>query len=282
MIKKLKDNSLAIGLGLTIALAAFVMGLSIPLFLDPTREPFLSHVGVDTMGSLVCAALFFGCMKQSGEGTRTFRALIIFVSACFAVNEAVCAVILVPELRSLCLSLCMVAKLIDLVMIYCFYNYIDTTLHFNGELAKWTERILPVLLILQSVVILSNVFYPVTFYIDADGMYQATAASILEDVYLASASLMATILIIKSRSQRNQKAAALTFIYFPLIEYVLMGGQFGNSGQYGTVLLSLIIMYCNIFIDKTRELLATQADLAIAAKIQADALPPAAPKKPTL
>ena len=85
MIKKLKDNSLAIGLGLTIALAAFVMGLSIPLFLDPTREPFLFHVGVDTMGSLVCAALFFGCMKQSGEGTRTFRALIIFVSACFAV-----------------------------------------------------------------------------------------------------------------------------------------------------------------------------------------------------
>ena len=94
--------------------------------------------------------------------------------------------------------------------------------------------------------------------------------------------MMTTILIIKSRSQRNQKAAALTFIYFPLVEYVHMGGQFGNSGQYGTVLLSLIIMYCNIFIDKTRELLATQADLAIAAKIQTDALPPAAPKKPTL
>ena len=278
MIKKLKNNSLIIGLGLTIALALFVVVLGLLFFLDPTREPFLFHVGVDSMGSLVCAALFFGCMKQSGEGTKTFRALIVSVSACFAINEALYYVLQVPKLKTLCFLLCLLIKLIDLVMIYCFYKYIETTLGFKGKLAKWTGKILPILLVLEAAIIVSNVFYPVTFYIDDTAMYYTMAAAPLEDVYLIVASLLTTILIIRSKSLRGQKAAALTFIFFPLIEYALMGGVFGNSGQYGIVLMSLVIMYCVIFNVKSRELLATQADLSIAAKIQTGALPPAAPE----
>lgn len=278
MVKKLKEPSRVVGLGITIALAAFVLVLSIPLFEDPTRQPFLYYVGVDSLGALVCAALFFGCMRQNGEGTKTFRALIIFVSACFALNEALYFTLQVPEQRTLCFALCLFIKLIDLVMIYCFYKYIETTLNFQGKLAKWTGKILPGLLAFQSAILVSNAFHPVTFYIDASGMYQTTAAAPLEDVYLIAASLLTAILIIRSRSQRSQKAAALTFILFPLIEYLYTGGLFGNAGQYGIVLLSLIIMYCVIFNEKSRELLSTQADLATAAKIQTDALPPAAPE----
>ncbi|MBQ1898178.1 MAG: serine/threonine-protein phosphatase, partial [Ruminococcus sp.] len=50
------------------------------------------------------------------------------------------------------------------------------------------------------------------------------------------------------------------------------------ASQYGMVLMSLIIMYCVIFIDKSKTLASTQTDLRIASKIQADALPPAAPE----
>ncbi|MBO5564307.1 MAG: serine/threonine-protein phosphatase [Lachnospiraceae bacterium] len=278
MIKKLKDHSRAIGLGLTIALAVFVIALGMPFFADPARHLFLFDVGVDSLGALVCAALFFGCMKQSGEGTKTFRALIVFVSACFAINEAMCYTLQVPEQRTLCFVLCLFIKLIDLVMIYCFYKYIERTLSFQGKLAKWTGKILPILLAFQSAVLVSNAFYPVTFYIDATGMYQTTAFALLEDIYLFAASALTAVLIIRSRNRRSQKAAALSFILFPLIEYIATGGQFGNAGQYGTVLLSLIIMYCIIFNEKNRELLSTQSDLSIAAKIQADALPPAAPE----
>ena len=223
MIQKLKDNSLIIGLGLTIALAVFVIVLGLFFFMDPMRQPFLFDVGVDSMGSLACAALFFGCMKQSGAGTKTFRTLVVFVSAAFAINEAVCYTLQVPEQRTLCFALCLLIKLIDLAMIYCFYKYIETTLGFKGPLAKWTGKILPVLMAFEAAVLVSNVFYPVTFYIDADGIYQTTAAAPLEDIYLAVASVVTAILIIRSNSLRNQKAAGLTFILFPLIEYALTG-----------------------------------------------------------
>jgi len=61
------------------------------------------------------------------------------------------------------------------------------------------------------------------------------------------ASLITAILIIRSQRPRNRKIAALVFITLPVLNYVMALGTFGNASQYGMVLMSLIIMYCNIF-----------------------------------
>ena len=67
------------------------------------------------------------------------------------------------------------------------------------------------------------------------------------DVYPVVASLITAILIIRSQRPRNRKIAALVFITLPVLNYVMALGTFGNASQYGMVLMSLIIMYCNIF-----------------------------------
>ena len=278
MIKKLKENAAIFGLVFTIASAIFIIALSIMFFTEARLKDYLFDAGVDLVGALFCAALFFGCMKQNGNGIRALRSLIVLVSACFAVNEAMYYTLGVPQQRSLCFSVCMASKLFDLAMIYLFYWYVRATLGFEGKLAGFSEKCIPVLLVLETVVILSNLFYPTTFCLDAAGMYRSNAMSWTEDIYLAATSVLTAILIIKSHNPRNQKAAALTFILFPLIEYVLVGGRFGNSVQYGVVLMSLIIMYCVIFIEKSKMLASAQTDLRIASKIQEDALPPAAPE----
>ena len=71
----------------------------------------------------------------------------------------------------------------------------------------------------------------------------------------------------------------MTFMLFPIVEYVLMG-QFGNSGQYGMILMSLIIMYCIIFNDKSKKLASTETELNMAAKIQTSVLPSIFPAFP--
>ena len=278
MIKKLKENAAIFGLIFTIASAVFIIALGIPFFTEARLKDCLFDAGVNLVGALFCATLFFGCMKQNGNGISALRSLIVLVSACFAVNEAMYYTAEVPDWSTICFILCLISKLLDLAMIFLFYWYVKVTLGFEGKLAKLSEKIIPVLLALETLVILSNIFCPTTFYLDAGGMYQSTAFSFAEDIYLAVTSVLTAILIIMSHNPRNQKAAALTFILFPLIEYVLMGGLFGNSAQYGVVLMSLIIMYCVIFIDNSKTLASTQTDLRIASKIQADALPPAAPE----
>lgn len=277
MIKKLKENRTIFGLLFTIVSAVFLIVLCIPIFADSKLKEYLFDAGVDTIGALFCAALFFGCMRQKGNGIEKLRFLIVLVSACFVVNETTYFAYGLGK-NTLCFILCLTSKLLDLVMIYFFYSYVKVTLGFEGKYAKLVEKVILILFALETLVMLSNIFYPTTFYIDEVGMYQSSSIIWVEDIYLVVASILTAVMIIMSRNPLNQKVAALTFILFPLVEYVVLGGQFGNATQYGMVLMSLIIMYCIIFIDKSKMLASTQTDLRIAAKIQADALPPVAPE----
>ena len=76
MIKKLKDIKIY-GLIFTIAATLFVIALSTPFFIEERLQPYLYNAGIDSIGTLICAALFYGCMRQDGSGIKYFRALII-------------------------------------------------------------------------------------------------------------------------------------------------------------------------------------------------------------
>ena len=284
MIQKLKKRSALLGLIFTVAAGLFTVAMTYVAYVDrqayARMQTFLFDCGIDTIGALVAAGLYYGCMRQQGEGTNAFRTLNVSVSAGFIVNFLFYFTTGVPAWNDFTFTFALLSKLIDLVMIYCFYHYVRRTLGFEGKLAAWMERCIPYLLALESLVILSNIFYPTTFLIDAAGMYQATGASTLEDIYLIAVSLVTTILILRSKRPQNQKVAGLTFIFLPLVNYVMVGGTFGNASQYGMILVSLIVMYCIIFNEKSSKLMATETELNMATRIQLDALPPAAPEFP--
>ena len=280
MIKKLKFRPEIFGLVFTIASALFIISLSFPFFTEKRLEPYLYNSGIDSIGALICAALFYGCMKQEGSGIKLFRILIVLVCACFLVNEVICFTVLVSDYRVICFISCFLSKLIDLALIYLFYLYVRETLGFEGKLASVAKKLIPILLIIQTLVMLSNLITPVTFTVTADGMYLDTEIYIIEEVFLAVTSILTTIMVFMSHNPFSQKAAALTFIFLPLIEYFILGGSFGEASQYGIILMSLIIMYCVISNVKSRKLAATQTDLQIASKIQTNALPPVAPEFP--
>jgi hypothetical protein len=284
MIKKYRKQLIILGLFFTIASALTTVVLTWIVFLNEEMYTrmlgYLYDVGMDTMGALVCAALYYGCMRQNADGTSEFRKLIVMVNACFLVNYLMYCTIGVPEYRMLAFVFILLSKLIDLFMIYFFYRYVRITLDFQGRLADLADRWIPILMGLEILVILSNIFYPVTFMIDANVFYQAAGASSAEDIYLAVASIASTVLIIRSGSPRNQKIAALTFIFLPIINYVSVGGEFGNASQYGMVLMSLIIIFCIIFNDKSSKLASTQTELNMATEIQTSMLPSIFPAFP--
>ncbi|MBQ7646895.1 MAG: SpoIIE family protein phosphatase, partial [Clostridia bacterium] len=282
MIKKFKDIKIY-GLIFTIAAAVAVIGFSTPFFTEERLMPYLYNSGIDSLGALVCAALFYGCMRQKGSGVEFFRALIVLVCSCFAINEMIFYTCRAPELRTLCFAFCLLSKLIDLAMIFLFYLYVRKTLGFEGGLAKFAEKLIPVLLVAQTIVMLANIITPVTFYIDVSGVYQETSVVLIEEVFLALTSLLTAVLIFMSHNPFNQKAAALTFIFLPIVQFVINGGAFGEASQYSMVLMSLIIMYCVIFNAKSSKLAATETELNMATEIQTSMLPsifPAFPERP--
>ena len=279
MINKLKDIRIY-GLIFTIAAAVFAIGLSSFFFSEERLASFQWGAGIDSMGALICAALFYGCMRQEGEGIRALRILTVLVCSCFVVNEMICFTVLVPEMRTLCFVFCILSKLIDLAMIFLFYLYVRVTLGFEGKLAKFADILIPILLIVQTLVMLGNIITPVTFSIDAAGIYRETSIVLIEEVFLAVTSVLTTVLIFMSHNPFNQKAAALTFIFLPIIEYAMIGASFGEASQYGVVLMSLIVMYCVISNVKSRKLAATETELNMATEIQTGSLPTIFPDRP--
>ena len=280
MLKKLKDIKIY-GLIYTVASALLIVGLSVVYFTEERLLPYQYNVGLDSLGALVCAALFYGCMKQKGDGSRIFRVLIVLVCTCFTVNELMVLTAFKPEQRALCFIFCLLSKLIDLAMIYLFYFYVRATLGFEGKFAAVVHKVLPVLLAAQTLVLFLNIFFPVTFEVTAEGIYQETAINLIEEVFLVVASLATTVLIIRSHSPVNQKVAVLTFIYLPIFEYVFMlEGAFGEASQYAIVLMSLIIMYCVVFNYKSNKLAATETELNMATEIQTGVLPSEFPAFP--
>lgn len=282
MINKLKDIRLY-GLIFTIASAIFIIVSSAPFFFEVRLQSYLYNLGIDSFGALICTALYFGCMTQKGEGIRAFRILILLVSSCFVVNEMLSYTVLMPDSRTLFFVFCLLNKLIDLAMIFLFYLYVRETLGFEGKLARVAEKLIPILLAVQTIILLANIITPVTFTVTAEGMYEPTTFYLIEEVFLAVASILTAIMIFMSHNPFSQKAAALTFIVLPLIEFVLINGSFGDASQYGIVLMSLIIMYCVIFNAKSRKLASTETELNMANEIQTGMLPsifPAFPERP--
>ena len=285
MIKAHKDKLTGLGLIFTIVSALICGALTWVLFDEETIariSAYLYDCGIDILGSFACAALYYGSMKQEGAGSKAFRSLIVMLSASFLVNVFVFFTTGLPSQRTINFTCILLNKLLDLVMIYYFYQYVRIALGFEGKLARWTDKGILILMVLQMIVLLVNVFYPITFQVDANGVYRTTEMAALEDVYLAIASVITTILIFRSKTPRNQKMAALTFIFLPLLGYAMIYGEFGNAANYGMILLSLIMMYCIIFNYNSTKLAATQADLDMATEIQTSMLPPAFPEREEL
>ncbi len=279
MIKKLKDIK-TYGLIFTILSTLFVITLSAPFFIEERLQPYLYNAGIDSMGALICTALFYGCIRQDGSGIKHFRLLIISVCASFVVNEIISYSVRAPDYRMLCYVSCLVSKLIDLAMIYLFYLYVRETLGFEGKLASVAKKLIPILLVVQTLILLSNTITPVTFTVTAKGVYQDTDIYVIEEIFLAVTSILTTVMIFMSHNPIGQKAAALTFVFLPLVEYAMLGGSFGEASQYGVILMSLIVMYCVISNYKSRKLAATETELNMAADIQIGSLPAVFPDRP--
>lgn len=147
MIQKLKKHTALIGLIFTVAAALFTVGMTWVAYVDQTAyarmQTFLYDCGIDAIGVLVAAGLYYGCMRQEGEGTEAFRTLNVFVSASFVANFLLYYTVGVSAWKGLTFTFTLLSKLIDLVMIYYFYQYMRRTLGFEGKLAEWTERCIP-------------------------------------------------------------------------------------------------------------------------------------------
>ena len=275
-----KDKKVYAGLLFTMVAAAIGLWMGDYFFGFKRLTESLFDCGVDCVGTLVCAGLFYGCMKYKEEGSDAFKILIVLTSASFVTNLGLLFFEGLEAYKTLFFALCILSKLLDIFLIYFFYLYVRKTLEFEGKLASWAEHGIPILMVVQIIILLINIVTPLTFYVDTNVAYKATSFSFLEDIFLVVLLIITTVLIIKAKVPRDHKAAALSFIILPVAFYIAYDGAFGYASQYGAILITLVIMFAVISNYKNGKLAATQSELNMAKDIQASMLPSIFPAFP--
>ena len=277
----------AVMAGLIFTIAAAVVNFTLTYFFsEPRLLYYRLDIGIDAMGAMVSAALYFGYMRQEGRGANYFRGMNLLVSLGFLCNELMYLTIDEPRFSVYCFIFCLICKLTDLAMVLCFYKYIRSAFDYKHKMIKYADKIVPILTIPQAILILSNIFYPVTFMFDEYGKYvEISTFEWTEDIFLLFIEIITIIVIIKSDNSRSMKFAAMLFIIFSLVQSIAVNivgvGSFGNAGQYGMILIPLIVIYCIIFNSQSALLAATEAELNLATDIQTSMLPSIFPPFPT-
>lgn len=268
---------LAVLLILTVtAFSCFVLGIK--LFNKPNVTPSVMYnAGIDVMGSFICVMLFFGCTggrkSEIEDTTRWFIILITLNCYSFFINEWECYVLGMAQYRTWCLIMNGLTKIIDFALVYYFYRYVRTVLEFKGKAISVFDRIVALLLIPATLLIVVNMFVPICFSVDANGVFQKEKLYWLVDLYLICVAPPTTVFVIQSEASRRQKIVSISFILIPIVHYLFTKGAHGYATQYGSVLVALVLIYSVLFSDRSIKLASTKTELYTATKIQRAMLP---------
>ena len=268
---------------LTIAFITLLLALR---FFDNSRIATQSiyNAATDVLGSFVCAVLFYGCIgdriSETDKSAHWFVMLIYVLSISFFNNIWLWYLAGVPEYRTWSLVLNTTTKWLDFLLVFFFYSYVRAVLEFKGKLARIFNHAVNLLLIPAGLLIVLNMFFPICFRVDENGVFHKEALYWLLDLYLVFVAPMTTILLVRSDASRRQKMVSFTFIVIPILHYLATRGGHGYATQYGSVLVALILLYCVLFNDRSKKLTSTQTELQTAATIQESMIPHLFPPYP--
>lgn len=282
---KLTRSTLLVGMIFLIVVAILCSWLGLIMVNSKLLEQReLLHAGIDVMGAFVCVVLYYGCIgdgkQELAQSTRYFILMILMNSFSFLLNECGWFLHGNPSMSNFNLIVNTLKNAVDLCLIFCFWRYVRTVLELNGGLEKWTDYAAKFLLIPELILVFSNLFYPVCFGINENGIYYEGSLYWLTDIYLLVVVLLTIASLVRSRAPLRDKMAAGSFISMPILSYAITLGKTNVATHYGAILISLILMYSILFSERGKKLAATQSELGTASHIQEAMLPTIFPAFP--
>ena len=282
---KFTRSTLLLGMVFLIAVALLCSWLGLIMVNSKLLEQReLLHAGIDLMGAYVCIVLYYGCIgdgkSELPKSTRYFVLMILLTCFSFLLNECGWYFHGNPSMSNFNLIVNTLKNAVDLCLIFCFWRYVRTVLELNGRLERWTDYAARILLILELILVFTNLFYPVCFGINENGIYYEGSLYWLTDIYLIVIVSLTIASLIRSKATVREKMAAGSFISMPILSYAITLGKTNVATHYGAILISLILMYSILFSERGKKLAATQSELGTASHIQEAMLPTIFPAFP--
>ena len=239
---------------------------------------YIVNITVDIFGMLVGYILFISYdvdVQKTGNTSRfflyllhtTFIALFTDMGAWLLQGE--------PELVWLNLIDNTIYYLCMPTVCYFFWRYLRVYFRVKNHTTAVVEKIMFVGLILALLAILINMFTGIYFTVDAAGFYVRSKWYILSMLYAFVTSLISgtIIIIFREKLAQHQIVSLILFVLTPTAAGIFTIATYGLSVCYGIIMVVMLMMYCFLNIEESRDRALVARELTLAKSIQANSLP---------
>lgn len=217
------------------------------------------NIALDAFALFVMAIVFLSCVNEhirnSRATSKSFMLLLVFIIATLIADLLSWIGEGRVELSTLTTVSNTVAVCFSYVAIVCFMFYLRENLNKTKPISGmiWFFGVLSVITI---IFLIANAFYGYAFYVDEFGHYVRTDNIIMSVIYIQFPvlSFLAIILalIFADNSDKMIKLSFITYTLFPVIGVLLDYCIHGLSLTYICLVLSVLIIYANIYSQKQK------------------------------
>ena len=274
--KIIKKNKVLAGFVFMALIAAASIVLCILRGFGGMDARWIFNIGVEILGIWVCGVMYLSGLNDSmsrEEDAFLFMTLLMTNACALFLDECSWLVQGIARFAVLNRIVNALFYMNSSILAYLFWRYLTHTLGMEDGLMHTANTVLTWLLIPDLIIRLLNIFTPVYFTVDADGFYARGRFYWLSLTYALLVMAAVVAGLIRSRASGRQKRVAVSFFAFPVINQLLTGWALGISTLYASTLLSVVLIYGVLLTERGRILAATDYEMSMAAKIQADRLP---------
>lgn len=246
--------------------------------IDRLEPVYILNVGIDMAMMLTGYVLYICCLidiQKAGADYRYYLFLLNTVIIGLFTDAVAWLVDGIPSLRVINIVDNVIYYMCGVFSAYFFWLYIRTFINSGRKSIKYIGYAVNVGLVVFNILIFSNFFTHLYFFVDEQGFYHRTNLFFISNIYVYSTLLVTLCVALKERKrmQSFQLMAIVMYVISPLIVMIMTVGIYGLSITFGYIMIIMLLMYCVINVTQGREKAVADRDLSTAAAIQARMLP---------
>lgn len=253
--------------------------------IETLRPIYLMNCSMDLIGMVVGLVVLVCCYndyQQLGVDQRYYRYFLeatffgLFVDLnCWVVNEQ-------PALWQINFFMNTIFFMTNPITGYFFWKYVTQLVGNSDPWIEKTDRWVKIVVGLGLAACIINIYGEFLFDVDTDGIYHREA---MYPVYMTTllivAALVAALIVHKRKIlSRRQKVVLSVYLATPLPTLLISIFVYGISLNYIMFMIDMLLMYCLLNVEQSRQKLAMQKELKFAKRIQESVLPTTFPHFP--
>lgn len=256
---KLTGRTILILLGLLCALTLY---LAYGADLSSYSNMIVGNISFDILGMFVCWVIFSAICEDTRSGDNIhfmglvlLEALILFADTVAWLIDGNSDLLVLSHVLNLYLYSAI------LLMISVYWLYVRD-LYAKYKDVEMLHKVVAVLFVVGLAVILLNPLTGWLYTIDPDtAIYQRADLFFLSSVFPGLIIIIALSCVVRYEDNIRRKATLIGYVFIPAVATAIQIFNYGSSMQYFALLFSIVLMFANIYLSRSTELIRDESEM---------------------